>query len=232
MRKLAVGFALACAALVPAVAATKPAAAAHDWSKMASATPEGSFVLGDPKAKVRLVEYMSMTCSHCAHFAGEGLPPLIDKYVRKGLVALEVRHAIRDSLDVTATLLARCNGPKSYFPTASALLAAQDGWIQKAIAFQDADKGAIAKLPLADALAASAQGAGLDKLVAARGLAWPRAKACLASKAEQDRLSAMAKEAWRTRAIPGTPAFLINGTLVDGVASWEGLEPKLRQALR
>ncbi len=232
MRKLIVGIALAFAVAMPAQAATKTAAAAHDWSKTVSVTPESAFVMGDPKAKVRLVEYMSMTCSHCAHFAGEGLPPLIDKYVRKGAVSLEVRHAIRDSLDVTATLLARCNGPRSYFPTASALLAAQEDWIQKAIAFQEADKGAVAKLPLADALAANAQGAGLDKLVAARGLAWPRAKACLANKAEQDRLSAMAKEAWGTRAIPGTPAFLINGTLVDGVAGWEGLEPKLQEALR
>ena len=232
MRKLVAGIALACSAPLPAIAATKPAAAAHDWSKTVSVTPDGAFVLGDPKAKVRLVEYMSMTCSHCAHFATEALSQLTDRYIRKGLVALEVRHAIRDSLDLTATLLARCNGPRSYFPTASALLAVQEEWIQKAIAFQDADQGAAAKLPLADALAANAQGAGLDKLVATRGLAWPRAKACLANKAEQDRLTAMAKEAWSTRSIPGTPAFLINGALVDAAASWEALEPKLQAALR
>ena len=232
MRKLLVGLALACAAIMPAPAVAKSAAAAHDWSKTVSVTPEGAFVLGDPKAKVRLVEYMSMTCPHCARFTIQALPPLTEKYIGKGLVALEVRHAIRDSLDIATTLIARCNGARNYFPTASALLAQQDDWLARAVAFQEADQGASARLPLADALAAMARGAGIDKLVAARRLAWPRAKACLANKAEQDRLTAMAKEAWGTRAIPGTPAFLINGTLVDGVASWEALEPRLQEALR
>ncbi len=215
-----------------ALARPAPAPAVRDWARIASVTPDGAFVLGNPKAKVRLVEYLSMTCSHCAHFVGESLQPLTDKYVRPGVVALEVRHAIRDSLDITATLLARCNGPRAYFPAAQALLADQDRWVQDAIAFQDSDQGASAKLPPADAMAAMAHGAGLDRLMAARGLPPARVKACLASKAEQDRLSAMATEAWGTRAIPGTPAFLINGTIVEGVTSWAALEPKLQEALR
>ena len=216
----------------PAATATRTTAGAHDWTRTATVTPEGAFVLGNPRAKVRLVEYMSMTCSHCAHFSDEAMGPLTDGYIRKGLVALELRHAIRDGLDLAATLLARCNGAASYFPNARALLAGQDKWIEATIAFQQADPDALEKLPPQDALAATAHGAGLDTIMAGRGLPPARAKACLANKVEQDRLTAMAAEAWSTRQIPGTPAFLINGTLQAGVNGWAALEPKLKEALR
>ena len=232
------GFAMFGAAASPA--AVKPAAAkaaaakpaARDWTQSVTMTPEGSYVLGNPLAKVRLVEYLSMTCNHCAHFTGESLKPLTDNYVRPGLVSIEVRHAIRDSLDVAATLLARCGGGKTFFGNVEALMAAQESWVRDAVAFQEADQGAAAKLPLNDALAAFARGAGLDRIIATRGITPARATACLSNKPEQDRLVAMAREAWSTRQIPGTPAFLINGTLVGGASSWATLEPKLRDALK
>jgi protein-disulfide isomerase len=222
------GSAPSSAAVKPAA---KPAAAPRDWAQTVTMTPQGSYVLGNPQAKVHIVEYLSMTCTHCAHFTGESLKPLTDNYVRKGLVSIEVRHAIRDSLDVAATLLARCGGPKPFFGNVEALMAAQDNWVRDAVAFQDKDQGAAGKLPLGQALAAFAHGAGLDRIMAARGLPAARANACLADKAEQDRLVAMAQEAWSTRQIPGTPAFLLNGTLVTGASSWATLEPKLKAAI-
>jgi protein-disulfide isomerase len=218
-----------CAAAAKSVAA-KPAA--RDWTQMVTMTPQGSYVLGNPLAKVRIVEYLSMTCTHCAHFTGESLKPLTDNYVRGGQVSIEVRHAIRDSLDVAATLLARCGGAKPFFGNVEALMAAQDDWVRDAVAFQEADQGAAGKLPLGQALTAFAHGAGLDRIMAARGLPAARANACLARQAEQDRLVAMAQEAWSTRKIPGTPSFLLNGTLVPGASSWATLEPKLKEALR
>jgi protein-disulfide isomerase len=234
------GVALALAGLVlagsalPLAAAPKPVAkpvVARDWTSTVTMTPAGAYVLGNPQAKVRLIEYLSMTCTHCAAFTGESLKPLKDNYVRTGQVSIEVRHAIRDSLDVAASLLARCDGPKTFFANTEAVLASQGDWLRAAVAFQEQDQGAAAKLPLGQALAAFAKGAGLDRIMAGRGLPAVRANACLADKAEQDRLVAMAREAWSTRSIPGTPAFLINGTLVDGASSWAALEPKLREAL-
>ncbi len=61
----------------------------------------------------------------------------------------------------------------------------------------------------------------------------PRAKAeqCLANEAEINQLVQMNTDAVSTYNIPGTPAFLINGTLVDKTASWEALEPKIKEAL-
>jgi protein-disulfide isomerase len=238
MTKRGVALALAAMALgsaLPLAAATKPAArpaAARDWTSTVTMTPAGAYVLGNPQAKVRLIEYLSMTCTHCAAFTGESLKPLTDTYVRKGQVSIEVRHAIRDSLDVAASLLARCGGPKTFFANTEAVLGAQEQWLRAAVVFQEQDQGAAGKLPLPQALAAFAHGAGLDRIMAARGLPAARANTCLANKVEQDRLVGMAKEAWSTRSIPGTPAFLINGTLVQGASSWAALEPKVREALR
>lgn len=228
------GNAPSAAAVNPAAkpSAARPASQPRDWAQTVTMTPQGSYVLGNPLAKVRIVEYLSMTCTHCAHFTGESLRPLTDNYVRKGLVSIEVRHAIRDSLDVAATLLARCGGAKPFFGNVEALMAAQDNWVRNAVTFQEADKGAAGKLPLNQALAAFAHGAGLDRIMAARGVSAARANACLTNKTEQDRLVAMAQEAWSARLIPGTPAFLLNGTLVAGASSWASLEPKLKDALR
>ena len=57
-----------------ASAPIKPIAAPNngDWSEMVSETPEGGFVMGNPNAPVKLVEYGSMTCPHCAEFQEAG----------------------------------------------------------------------------------------------------------------------------------------------------------------
>ncbi|MDB5682304.1 MAG: protein-disulfide isomerase [Sphingomonas bacterium] len=235
MSKLGIAAAIAATALsvtaLPLAAAPRPATA-RDWSTAITKTAAGAYVMGNPRAKVRLVEYLSMTCSHCAQFIGESLSPLKANYIRTGLVSLEVRHAIRDSLDISATLIARCGGPAGFFPATETLLAQQETWIAAAIAFQEKDGGASAKLPVAQALAVNARGAGLDRIMAARGLPAAKVNACLADTKEQERLAAMAKEAWGTRSIPGTPAFLINDKLAENVSSWAALEPRLREAVR
>ncbi|MEO8619159.1 MAG: thioredoxin domain-containing protein, partial [Sphingomicrobium sp.] len=56
-----------------AVPTKAKAKVATDWSKTVAATPEGGIVMGNPKAKVTLVEYGSLTCSHCKHFAEIGV---------------------------------------------------------------------------------------------------------------------------------------------------------------
>ena len=53
-------------------AAAVPAPNNGDWSTMVAKTPEGGFVMGNPGAKVKLIEYGSMTCPHCATFEEEG----------------------------------------------------------------------------------------------------------------------------------------------------------------
>lgn len=223
-------FALAAALM--ALLAPLPAdeaAARRDWTATVTRTPAGAFVVGNPKAKVKLVEYLSLTCGHCAHFTGEAWGPLKAAYVGKGLVSLEVRHALRDAFDVTASLLSVCEGPEGYFDAIETVLAKQDEWSARAGSFQE--EGLEAK-PMNERMMALARGSGLDLLFAGRGMARARIAACLSNPAEQRMLTAMAQEAWSKRKIGGTPAFLINGVLQPEVSSWEALEPKLKAALK
>ncbi|WCT75330.1 thioredoxin domain-containing protein [Sphingomonas naphthae] len=220
-------------ATLPAAPAKKPAAVpARDWLKVINRTPAGAFVIGNPAAKVKLVEYLSLTCSHCAHFAAEGYPALEANYIRPGLVSLEVRHAVRDGFDMAASILARCGAPGAYLGAVSTAFAKQDKWLGRAQAFSAANQDKLEKMNENEVFPAIAAGVGLDKLFAARGLTPARQKVCLTSVAEVKTLTASADEAWQKRQIPGTPAFYINGTHVAGSPEWAVLEPALKAALR
>ena len=72
-----------------------PAPNNGDWSTIVSRSPEGGFVMGNPNAKVKLVEFGSLTCPHCAEFEHQGGQALVDNYVKKGLVSWEFRNYVR-----------------------------------------------------------------------------------------------------------------------------------------
>ena len=82
------------------------------------------------------------------------------------------------------------------------------------------------------ALGEYARASGLSALMQKRGLAPARQNACLADAGAQAKLAEMASEAWKTRKIPGTPSFLLNGTLAADVRSWPQLKTALDAALK
>lgn len=221
-------FAAPLAAAAPSKRPPAPAAA-RDWTKVATRTPSGTFVQGNPAAKVKLVEYLSFTCPHCAAFEAAGARPLADRYIRTGLVSYEVRIALRDPFDLAAALLARCNGPQGFFAMKPVLFAAQNDWLAKGQAWGQTDPK-LDQMSEAQAGKAIAAGAGLDTLFAQHGLTRARADVCLSDTNEQHALSAAAQAIW-TPDFPGTPMFVINGRRAEGVLDWAALEAKLKAAL-
>jgi protein-disulfide isomerase len=212
----------------PAIAAPAPraAAAAPAWINRIAVTPAGSYVRGNPAAKVKLVEYSSFTCSHCAAFQSEAKPELT-RLIASGQVSLEIRNAVRDRYDLAAALLARCQGPASYFRAADAVFAAQDQWLAKAATVPDPAP----TTPIGEVLVSGARAVGLDRITAP-GLPPAKVAQCIASPAEQARLAKMRDEAWNQRQISGTPFFLINGQPATDTYGWADLAPKLRAALK
>ena len=107
-----------CLAAVPASAAPRAhaSAPARDWSRIAVPTNEGGIRMGNPAAKVKLVEYGSLACPHCRHFAETGYGPLVQKYVRTGRVSYEYRNLMLNAPDIAVTLLTRCAGAANFFP--------------------------------------------------------------------------------------------------------------------
>ncbi len=106
----------------------RPVAAAQDWTRVAVRTPEGGFRIGNPNARIKLVEYLSTTCGNCAAFARESAARLIPVYVRSGRVSVEYRNYYLNGLDVAAAMLSRCATPASYFAMTHELLATQATW--------------------------------------------------------------------------------------------------------
>ena len=211
-------------------AAPVPAPNNGDWSTIVTKTAEGGFLMGNPNAKVKLVEFGSMTCPHCAEFEEQGGKALVDNYVKKGLVSWEFRNFVRDPYDMTATLLARCGGEANFFGMTRTMFHDQKNWIGKVQEADPAQLQALQAAPPAQQFSTIADLAGLKTFAAQRGV--PRAKAdqCLGNETEINQLVQMNTDAGAYN-IPGTPAFLINNSLVEDVASWAQLEPKIKEAL-
>lgn len=219
----------ACALAGGAVAGI--AAPARDWTRISAPTAGGTYVYGNPAAKAKLVEYLSYTCSHCAHFTAEAWPTLKRDYLARGTTSIEVRHAIRDPIDIAAALLARCDGPGRFLDHSAAIFAAQESVLGKAQQFAAASGERLKGMPAAQVVAEFANGAGLTALMRGRGMSQAKINACLANKQQMNILAGMASEAWKTRKISGTPAFLINGVTVQG-SDWGRLKPALDAAVK
>nr|WP_246350637.1 thioredoxin domain-containing protein [Sphingobium boeckii] len=193
--------------------------------------PNGSYVIGNPAAKTKLVEYLSYTCSHCAEFSQQGAAVLKRDYIARGRTSIEVRHAIRDTMDYAAALLARCDGPAKFLGHSDAIFAAQGDWYTQGLFFEASNGKRLAAMNITQQLTALTLGSGLDSLMRKRGMSEQRIGACLANAAQQKLMEDQASEAWDTRKIPGTPAFYLNGALVKDTGTWAALKPKLDAAL-
>jgi protein-disulfide isomerase len=202
-----------------------------DWSTVVTPTNSGGFLMGNPNAKVQLVEFASMTCPHCAEFQEAGARPLIEQYVKSGQVGFELRNYVRDPLDMTMSMIARCGGKERFFPLTDAMFESQNEFFQKVQGTPPEQQQALAQLPPAEQLTSYAKLAGLQQWAAMRGVPSAKQQQCLSSQAEMDRLVQMNTDATSTFNVPGTPAFVINGKLVEGAADWKTLEPKIKEAL-
>jgi protein-disulfide isomerase len=205
-----------------------------DWSSVVSPTAEGGFLMGNPNAAVKLVEFGSMTCPHCAEFDHEAMKPLTENYVKGGKVSFEFRNFVRDPFDVAASLVARCGGTTSFFGLTRGLFADQSEWIAR---IQAADPNAmqqIQSLPPQQQFGEIAKIAGFQEWAAMRGLPADKSASCLANQAEVDRLVQMQNDAVSSFDISGTPSFLLNGEVVKiepGSTVWSQVEAQVKSAL-
>lgn len=221
-----------------ATAATSSAAipaaanpAGTDWTQTFAATPEGGFRVGNPAARVKLVEFASLTCPHCREFHEAGMETIRSKYVASGNVSYEFRNFVLNGPDYAASMLARCQGPEAFFGLLGAFFNDQTSWVEPFTKLTEADNKRLASLSEAQQITALAEMGKLDAYVRARGI--PRAKfdQCLADPAALAKLAALRTQATEKYKLTGTPGFIINETTQEGVYTWADLEPKLKAAL-
>jgi protein-disulfide isomerase len=224
-------FACAAALLAAPLAAVQPARAQaqHDWTQVVAPTAEGGFRMGNPNAPVKVVEFLSLTCPHCAHFARDAVPSLIRDHVRGGRVSLEYRNFVLNAYDLAATFLSRCAAPRDYFALNHAILGSQAQWMGRIENLSDEQRRELQGLRPIQGMQRIVALAGLDAIAARHGISAAEARACLSDQAALDRIIEI-RQAGEALGVAGTPSFAINGRLAADVHDWASLEPLLGAA--
>ena len=204
------------------------------WADVTNATSAGGYLMGNPNAKVKLVEIGSLSCPHCQKFEEEGAPQLIEKYVKPGNVSWEFRpYIIHGPIDMAANLIIRCNGVKNFFPLSMALYKDQPVWMAKLESVPQEKVAEIQNLPTNQIFVQMASLLGLQDWAAARGVPLTKSNQCLSDQKMIDREVQYTSDV--NNAFPeftGTPAFVIDGKMLKDTASWDKLEPQLKDALK
>jgi protein-disulfide isomerase len=122
----------------PAATAEQTATPSEEGSKDLLAAPSSMIldvskimqdrVLGNPDAPVTIIEYASMTCPHCAHFATTVLPDVKKQLIDTGKAKLIYRDFPLDTFALRTAMMARCAEPDKYYSLIEVLFKNQDRW--------------------------------------------------------------------------------------------------------
>jgi protein-disulfide isomerase len=164
-------------------------------------------VEGQANAPVTVVEYASMTCSHCAAFATKVYPTLKSKYIDTGKAKLILREFPLDPLATAGFMLARCSGDKRE-AMIELLFAQQKNW-----AFVDK--------PLD----------GLLNVVKQTGMTQETFERCLKDQALYDKINMVRDRGAEKFGVNATPTFFINGKRVSGEMTVEQLDKEIAPLL-
>ncbi|WP_174279346.1 DsbA family protein [Sphingomonas bacterium] len=212
--------------------AAVPPPAGQDWTQTVSRTAEG-FVMGNPQAPIKLVEYGSRLCPTCGALARDGYQPLTDRYVKTGKVSFEFREfLVHGAVDVPPALIGTCVGPEPFFALLEQMFANQESFedaLQKA---PPATQQRIDAAPVATRFKLMGDAMGLTAFVQARGVPAATAAACLTDTKRIDALTKQTQDKGPggDGTVSGTPTLLLNGRVADGVITWPALDAALKRA--
>lgn len=201
-------------------------AAAPNWTLTFSVSEMGGHIMGNPAAPKKLVEYVSYTCGHCADFQAASHAPLKAGLVKQGKLSVEVRNLLRDPLDVTAALLARCGGKGRFFGNHHALMTSQSQWLDKAKAAPRATQESWFTGTIPERAKRIASATGMYTIMAQRGITKAQADKCLADPVALKTIEGMTDYATGKLKINGTPSFTLNGKLLTA-HDWPGVQAAL-----
>lgn len=186
-----------------------PAAAATPGESVAAVNPlleinKDDRVLGKPDAPITIIEYASMTCPHCAHFANEVLPQLKKKWIDTGKVKLVLRDFPLDEMALKASMIARCAPPGRFYAFVDTMFATQQKWV-----------------------IASDPQAALARIAKLGGMGESEIDACLKNTALENKIVEGRLVASKDLNVNATPTFFINGTKFSGTPTTEEFDKAL-----
>ena len=170
--------------------------------------PLGDVWLGPADAKVTIIEYASLTCSHCATFHKDTYPKLKERYIDTGKVRFTLREFPLDPLATAGFMLARCEGESKYYPITDFLFDTQRSW-----AFVD---------KLLDAS---------QQMLKQAGFSQEKFESCLRDQKLYEAVNAVRKRGEEKFKVNSTPTFFINGQRHGGSLSIDELEKIIKPML-
>lgn len=205
------------------------APAGKAWTDVVSKTEIGGFKMGNPDAKLQLVEYGAISCPGCAQFSVQSAEEL-HKIIETGVVAFEFRpFLVHGVQDIPGFLLAQCSGPEAFHPLTEQLYADQANWLGKMSSITEADQQALGKMTPPQVSEFLGTKMGLIEFVKARGISEDQAKSCLGDAKAIDGLIKLTEKASKDDGVSGTPSFMLNGSKIDA-SSWTQVKSKLVEA--
>ena len=211
----------------PAAGAAAPAGT--QWVDTVVKTPEGGFRMGNPDAPIKLIEYGSRTCGHCAAFAVAAMEP-IKPYIASGKVSFEFRDFLLNEIDVGAALLGQCGGPGPFFPIMDQMYEQQSALLSSGPKQGDPSLEQAQSMTPQQRIAFAAEKFGYLAFVQQRGIPEAQARQCLADTAATEALVKANEAAVKQYSIPGTPTFILNGKVLENTGTWPQVEAALKSA--
>lgn len=167
--------------------------------------------MGNPKARVTMIEYASASCPHCARFNNDVFPLVKRKYIDTGKVRYVLREFLTEPVPLAAAgfLLARCSGEARYFSTLDQFFHAQAEIYSTGKA-----------LPV---FVRIGQSVGMNE---------EQVRACITDQAAADTLTAKVEGYAASAGIDAVPTFLINGTKLEGEQPFTAIDAAVQAALK
>jgi protein-disulfide isomerase len=161
-------------------------------------------ILGNPDAPITILEYASLTCPHCAHFANDILPEIKKEWIDTGKAKLVLRDFPLDEPALRAAMIARCAPPDRYYAFAETFFAAQEKWVRTT--------------DYREALARLAKLGGMGK---------EEFDTCLKNTELENKIVAERLRATQELEVNSTPTFFVNGSKLAGAPTAEEFEKLL-----
>ncbi len=193
-RTVLAGGALALAfAAMGAPAFAQQAETSVSVDKLMAKGPLEEMALGAEDAPVTIVEYASLTCSHCADFHANTYPALKEKYIDTGKVRFVFREFPLDPLAAAGFMLARCRPSDQYFDMVDLLFDKQRQW-------------AYAQDPVS----------ALQNIAKQAGFTQETFEECLTNQELLDGVNEVKDQGTQNFGVTSTPTFFINGRMLRG----------------
>jgi len=164
--------------------------------------------IGNKEAPIKMLEFASLTCGHCAKFHNEVLPVIKEKYILTGKIYFTYKDFPLDKFALKASIISRCSGNDNYFKFLDVFYKKQSSWTRTKDPFKS-----------------------LLKIAKIGGIKDEEIKVCVGNKSIEDGLLKDRLNSSKKYDITATPTLYFNGEKYKGDLTLEALELKINSIL-